>query len=269
MTGEAATGRLRLRAAPCGERTVLTDLYRTSPFHPGPVNHRDGQARIILQDVTPGLFPGDRLHVDVEIAAGASLVVQGQGATKVYPAQAGSGAESTISLTVADAATLWWLPGGLIPFRDARLSTRTHVALAGTARFAHLDVITPGRVAMGERFAYERLDARLRVDVDGRARLIERATLEPRARPPIVTGIQGSYSCSGTLVLVGYPCPTDLERFGKDVWLGAGGGPELVIVRGLAHAADPLRDALLTLLAEVAVYAAGTARLAVDGGGRL
>jgi len=71
------------------------------------------------------------------------------------------------------------------------------------------------------------------------------------------------------LALVGYACPTDLERFGGDVWLGAGGGPELVIVRGLAHAADSLRDALLTLLAEIAEHAEGAARSAVNGGGRL
>lgn len=269
MTGDAATGHLRLRAALRGERTVLTDLYRTAPFHPGPVNHRDGKAQVILQDVTPGLFPGERLHVEVDVAAGASLVVKGQGATKVYPATGGAGAESTISLTVADAATLWWLPGDLIPFRDARLSTHTHVALAATARFAHLDVITPGRVAMGELFAYGRLDVRFRIDVEGKASLIERAVLDPRERPPGVTGIQGAFPCVGTLVLVGYPCPTDLERFGKDVWLGAGGGPELVIVRGLAHAADPLRDALLTLLTEVAEHAVGSAPSSGNVSGRL
>ena len=93
LTKAVATGQLRLRAATRGERTVLSDVFRTAPFHPGPLHFRDGGAELILQDVSPGIFPEDRLEVDVALDEGATLAVSGQGATKIYGSPSGIQAE--------------------------------------------------------------------------------------------------------------------------------------------------------------------------------
>lgn len=203
---------------------------------------------MIVQDVSPGLLPGDRLETDVSVADGAALTVLGQGATRIYPSEHGIAAASRMTLRVRGTGTLWWLPGPLIPFRDARFEARTHVLLDNASRFASMEVITPGRTAMGECNAYQRLDLRLRIDVGGRARLIERALLDPRERPTAIAGSQGAFTCSGTLIMIGYSAPSALDSPGDGLWLGADGGVELMVVRGLARAAEPLRKALLDLL---------------------
>jgi urease accessory protein len=246
------SGSLRLRASRVGAETILTDVYRTAPFHPGPVHRRDGIAEVMLQGVGPGIFPGDRLSIDVVVEAGATLSVIGQGATKLYPAPDGHRTESRTSLRVGAGSTLWWLPGELIPFRDAEFVAMTTACLAEGSKIALLEIITPGRIAMGERHRYRRLDLRLRIDVAGQPRLVDRALLDRREHRADAFGRHGAFPCAGSLVLVGYPKP-DVTRLRDDgCWIGADGDERLAVVRGLGLSASALRGALLAILGSVA-----------------
>jgi urease accessory protein len=248
MTASGAAGRLRLRATSRGDRTVLADAYRTAPFHPGPLHYRDGRAELILQDVSPGIFPEDRLEVDIAVDDGATLSVSNQGATKIYPSPSAAHAETQVSLSVAGGGVLWWLPGALIPFRDARYLARTTVRVTNGSRFALIEVITPGRLAMGECDLYSRLDLRLRIESAGTPVLIERTLLDPAERPLTMAGSRGRFACFGSLIMIGYPVPSRAECTDQNVWLGADGGYDLAIVRGVSLAAAPLQSALRALL---------------------
>jgi urease accessory protein len=251
MTDLPATGELRLRASSRGNRTVLTDVFRTAPFHPGPLHYRDGRAELILQDVTPGVFPGDLLEIDVKVDDGAALTVCSQGATKVYSSPTGIASELRTSISVGRGGTLWWLPGALIPFRDARYLARTTVTVAAGARFALIEVVTPGRLAMGERDRYGQLDLRLRIETCGAPLLIERAVLDPLVRPLEMAGRRGQFACSGSLITIGYPLPSIDDLAVQNVSLGADGGGDLGVVRGLSWAAAPLQSALRAVLYQV------------------
>lgn len=143
------------------------------------------------------------------------------------------------------------MPGPLIPYRDAHLTSRLHVSLHEHARLALLEVIAPGRVAMGECDLYTRLDLRLQIDVAGRPVLIERALLDPIARPRAFAADREAFRCSGMLILVGYPLPRNLNSGDDSVWIGGDAGPDVAIVRGVSRAAEPLRDALLSVLARI------------------
>lgn len=250
------TGRLRLRAARVGGRTGLVDVERTAPFHPGPPAYRgeDGAAEVIVQHAGPGLFPGETLEATIEVDRGAALVVRGQGATKVYPSPSGAAAVSRSRLRVAAGAALRWLPGELIPFRDAVLRQETVVALAPGARLALLEILTPGRLAMGERDAYARLDLRLRIEVAGRPVLIERAVLEPAHRPLAAPARHGGFPCVGALYLAGFGLE-EASALGQSepddaVWWGSGAtaAADVTVVRLLGPTAQAVRAEAEALL---------------------
>lgn len=231
-------------------------MARSAPFHPSPAIYRgeDGTAEVTIQAVGPGLFPGERLTAAVTVAAGASLVVRGQGATKLYPSPSGEPAVSTTRLEVAAGGRLRWLPGELIPFRDAVLVQETIADVAVGGRLALLELLTPGRVAMGERDAYRRLELRLRVERAGRPLLIERARLEPAVRPLASPGRQGGFGCAGTLVLVGFgEAARGLGQGGpgEPVWWGSGGDDDLTLVRLLGPSAQAVREVAEGLLGRV------------------
>ena len=254
----APTGHLRVRAARAGPRTVLSEVARTAPFHLGRASHRgnDGAAEAIVQQVGPGLFPGETLRVEVAVDPGAALTLRGQAATKVYPCPDPDGTPARLEtrLRVAAGATLAYLPGALIPFRDAALVQETVVDLAPGARFALAEILTPGRVAMGERDAYRRLDLRLRIRLGGRLLLVERADLEPARRPTAAPGRHGGFAAAGTLYLVGFPVPAAWatpQTVGPVRWAAGATGP-LTVLRLLGDSAQAVAAAIAARLRETA-----------------
>jgi urease accessory protein UreH len=104
---------------------------------------------------------------------------------------------------------------------------------------------------MGETQAYGWLDLRLRLEVAGTAVLIERAVLDPRERPVDVLGSQGNFPCAGSLFLFGYPFSAGGGSCSADVWLGADSSNGLTVVRGLAQASMPIRDAFHSILSNL------------------
>ena len=245
VTAPAATGVLRIRAERLGPRTVLTEVYRSTPFHLGAPSYRrgDGTAEVIVQQVGPGLFPDDRLLTEIVVGPGARLILRGQSATKLYPCPPNRSAESIIRLRVESGGWLAWLPGPLIPFHDGALRQEVTATLTPDARLILADVITPGRVAMGERTAYRWLDLRTRVTVAGRLVLAERVLLDPHRRPLTSPGRQAHFDCAGSLYVVG----VDLVDFSPDdhpdLWWRAGGGNAVTLARYLATTAQAISSA--------------------------
>lgn len=219
---------------------------------------------MIVQQAGPGLFAGETLEAEVAVDPGAALVVRGQGATKVYPSPTGGAALSRTRLRVAAGASLNWLPGELIPFHGAVLRQETVVELAPGARLVLLEILTPGRLAMGERDAYARLDLRLRIEVAGRPVLVERAVLEPARRPLAAPGRHGGFVCAGALYLAGFGAGAALGQSepGAAVWWGSGApaAGEVTVVRLLGPTAQTIRATAEALLA-------GFGRTAVPAGG--
>lgn len=247
-------GRLRLKAERIGDRTALTDAFRTAPFHLGQPSDRngDGGIEVIIQEVGPGLFPGDTTETDVEVGPGARLTIRGQAATKLYPCPWDACISSSTWLRVHAGGRLVHLPGELIPFRDADLSQHTHVDVEAGGQVALAEIVTPGRLAMGEFDAYRRLTLRLNAQVDGRLVLTERTRLDPAHGPAGMLGRRGEWACMGMLWLIGFGAEaTSLGQSGDDaeIWWASGGDDIVTMVRCLGPTAQGIRELQHRLLA--------------------
>jgi urease accessory protein len=64
------------------------------------------------------------------------------------------------------------------------------------------ELIAPGRLARGERFAYSALDLRTNVVHEGRSVVADALVLEPLLRPPGRRGLMGSHLFAGTALAV-------------------------------------------------------------------
>ncbi|CAN5598890.1 hypothetical protein BH09CHL1_BH09CHL1_07130 [soil metagenome] len=199
------TGMLRVRAERTGERTVLTDVYRTAPFHLGQVGKRDDSdgSDLVIQGVGPGYLPGDRVEVDISTGENAHLMVRDQAALKLFPSKSGQSASATITLRAEAGSELIYLPGELIPYRQSIYEQRAFVDADPSAHVAYAEIITPGRTAMGEHFAFERLDLRLDVRLGGVPVLSDRSLIEPAERSMSSLGRNGHFNVTGALYLIG------------------------------------------------------------------
>jgi urease accessory protein len=220
----------------------------------------DGSALAHLHNVSGGLLGGDRLSLAVNVGAGARVQLTTTGGTRIYrPRKGAPPTTQTNEIRVGENALLEYVPDAIIPYAGARFAQRTRIDLAAGAGLFWWEVIAPGREASGEVFAYERIDMRTDVTVNGRLIAAESVRLDPREAVLRSIARLGEYRYWATFYIcrVGLDAAwlaaeehlreaaRDLSRPGETLWGVSTLRADGLVVRGLAVRG---RDALAGLL---------------------
>lgn len=179
-----------------GGRTVIATARAASPLRllrpsfPG-----TNSAAICVITFGGGLVDGDRVELDIEVEAGATLLVFTQSPTKVF-----RGASSQTVRAKVDGA-LVWLPDAVAAFGSARYTQRVDVDLGPKGACVLLDGFTAGRAAYGERWMMEALDLRTSITRAGRAIVTDALRLDEVDGS--IADRAGPYDAFATLIAVG------------------------------------------------------------------
>jgi urease accessory protein len=167
----------------------------------------DGMAVAHLHNLSGGVLGGDQLALEVTVEADAQAQVTTTGATRIYRHRPGPDAAQRTSLRVGQGGLLEYLPDALIPYAGARYQQQTRVELAEDAGLFYWELLTPGRVAAGERFAYARVGMELEIWAGAQPLALERLALAPDGCPPASPVRWGPYGYVATLYVcrVGWP----------------------------------------------------------------
>ena len=224
------SGFLRLGFEHRGDRTILADLDRRTPYMVQRALYPDEAlpdlAWIFMITTTGCVLQGDRLAVEVTLGPQARAHVTTQSATKIHSMDANH-ATQTQSITLADGAYLEFLPEPLIPHRRSRFHSVTRIAIAPTASLLYGEIVQPGRKHHhpDEDFGATLLSLSVAAErPDGRALFSEKLLIEPARRPVRQTGVMDSFDVLGNVVLL---TPRDVAdrvqaRVGADVDLKQG-----------------------------------------------
>lgn len=160
-------GELSLELALRGGRTVAVRRYASAPFGSVRAAYPDGSGIPELQVTNPsgGILGGDILRTEIALRPGASATVLTQGASKAY-----RGLESShhATFSVDEGSFLEYLPHHLIPYAGSSHRLRTEFHLCQGSALLAWESVSAGRLARGERFAFNQLSSRTKVFVDGR-----------------------------------------------------------------------------------------------------
>lgn len=170
-------GVARLAFERSGPRTVVRTALAHSPLRLLTPRNHGHAAWAYTSSFGGGLVDGDHLRLEVDVADGASALLATQGANRVY--RSPRGCRSDLSARVGRDALLAWVPDPTVCFTDARYSQTLDVTLSPGASLVLSDVVTAGRSARGERWAFLHYASRLRVAREGRALVDERWVLDP------------------------------------------------------------------------------------------
>jgi urease accessory protein len=193
VTNTSLGGHLRLEcsARPDGTPFVSKQDFRV-PVHIGKGRVDQGVMVLNIANPTAGFFDGDSVDIDVTVRSGARLCLSTPAASRVYPTRSGQPAANHQHFTVCEGALLEWMPEPFIPHAGASYRQTTGIHLHDGASLLFLEWLAPGRVAMGEVFAWRNL--RWELDLFAEQRLVarerydlrpENESLEPmRARFP-------------------------------------------------------------------------------------
>jgi urease accessory protein len=226
-----------------------------------------------LHNVSGGVLAGDRLALQVEVAAGAAAQITTTGATRLYRHRAGArDSEQHARFSVGDRGLLEYLPDAVIPYAGSRHIQRTQIRLSRGATLFWWEVLAPGRLAAGERFAFERLRVETAIYAGERPVLREDFLLEPGRKElsTMVRMFEYSYLASLCAVQEGRApafwraledrlneIARGRTRPGQAVWGASTLVSDGVIVRGLSMSGRLLHEALTEFWR--------TARLAMTG----
>lgn len=226
-----------------------------------------------LHNVSGGVLAGDCLALDVEVEAGAAAQITTTGAARLYRHRAGAAdSEQRARFSVGDRSLLEYLPDAVIPYAGSRHVQRTEIRLGCGATLFWWEVLAPGRLAAGERFAFERLRVKTEVYAGPRPVLREDYLLEPRRKDLCATVRMFEYSHLASLCAVQEGRPAafwrvlegrlneiahERTRRGQAVWGASMLASDGVIVRGLSMSGCFMHETLIEFWR--------AARLAVKG----
>jgi urease accessory protein len=185
-------------------RTAITRQRSRPPLQTFGLQEADHRGAAYLQILNPcgGLCEGDSAEVEVTLQRGAHLYLTTQAATKIYPAQHGHAARQHLRLRVAAGAILEYFPLPLIPFAHALFVQEIEIQVESGGVCLMAEVLAPGRVARGERFAYRMLRSRVEGWVDDRLALFEQMILQPAQDSYAGLGLLDGDSYLGTLYVL-------------------------------------------------------------------
>lgn len=224
--------------------------------HRGPLRvqrafHPEGPevCHVIVLHPPGGIAGGDALAIAAELAPGATAQLTTPGAGKWYKA-GGRAASQSLEFQVGPDGWMEWLPQENVVFDGAQARMETRVELAAGARYVGWDIVCLGRLASGERFAQGRLELRTGIWRGGRPLWIEQGGFEAGGAFTETAPGLGGHTVFATLVLAGAPIPRDLITACRavavpaNVRLAVTALPEVLLIRALGHATEPVRRAL-------------------------
>lgn len=184
-------GRLHLSLRRDGVRTILGSQRAEPPLSVQRALYCEellpDMAYVYITSTSGGMLQGDRHIMRFDLGAGARAHITTQGATRIYgDDEESSGtkkpaAQSSLCISLGENSYLEYIPDQIIPYAGSGFQQDADMSIHDTATLAYVETVTPGRVGMGESFAYKSCNLKMRVtDQDGRFRFVDAARMEPR-----------------------------------------------------------------------------------------
>ena len=171
--------RLRYVADPATGSSLESQWVRP-PLHLAKAYKEKDWAVSLLTSPTAGLLEGDKLEIDVSVESGAKVALISPAACRVHTMGEGS-AVIEQSYKVGSGALLDVWPAPLILQKEACLEQSTRVEVAEDSVLLFCEVVSPGRAAHGENFAFNQWKSRLEIFREGRLVAFENFSCRPEA----------------------------------------------------------------------------------------
>ncbi|MDR1278284.1 MAG: urease accessory protein UreD [Treponema sp.] len=230
------------------EASVLDRCYFTPPFKiTSPFYGEDGRASIMVMSASAGLMAGDRQRINVRVERGASAEIGSQSFEKVHRMDENQSARRETTLTVESGGLLIYVPLPVIPFAHSAFESCTAIYLRDAAsRLAYSEILSCGRSARGERFAWRRYKNRVRVFEADKLIYFDHSDFRPAETDMENFAMFEGYSHFSNLLLVNIPLsPEQQEEISRDIRRFPGGvggvtrtGSGALCVRTLGNSAE-------------------------------
>lgn len=233
-------------------RTVITESRFTAPLKTAMPFYHDKFTEIMMMSASAGILDGDSYEISITVRENASLKFTGQSYTKIFKADK-KGASQRVRISVEKGGTLIYAPCPVIPFGGSIFDSRAQICLSSESRFAMTDILSAGRIAMKESFAFKSFRSRTAVYIDGKLKYLDNRRLVPEEAKLSEAGFFEGYTHSGSAYIYGadkYAVEDILSRHdGEEIAVSeAAAGLSIRSAGNSAHSMSHLFDKLTEII---------------------
>jgi len=187
-------------------KTIITKQYSQDPLLLQralyPENSMPNMAYLYVMSSSGGILQGDRHKIDILLKKNALAHLTTQGATRIYGMNSNY-ASQIVNITVDENCYLEYIPDQIIPYKNSRYYQRVNLKVDENSDLIYSEILTPGRVAMGESFDYDICYMRTSCkNLGNKIRFLENLKIEPKKQQPQNFGLLGEYQTVGTVFIL-------------------------------------------------------------------
>jgi len=187
-------------------KTVVTRQFSQVPLQFQralyPENSLPEMAYLYVISPSGGILQGDRYRTDVLLKNEAIAHMTTQGATSIYSMNSNF-ASQIVNITVDENCYLEYIPDQIIPYKNSRYYQKVNLNVHNNSTLIYSEILTPGRVAMGESFEYDICYLRTHCkNQNKKIRFLENTKIEPKKQRLTDFGILGENQVVGTVYIL-------------------------------------------------------------------
>lgn len=231
--------------------SVIEDCYFTSPLKIGTPRYAGNRLYIVLMMASAGILKGDLFDYEIVCHTRSRVHLTEQSYSKIFDTGEGE-AKKHLTIRLEEKASLYYNPCAIIPFGGSSFDADTQIVLSTDSEFAYSDIVTAGRIGMGEQFAFRRYHSRVCVSLEDKPVWLDHCLLEPERMMLQKLVFFDGYTHQGTFYY--YGTQEKMKRIAEyetnlPVSYGVSTALQGICVRVLAHTAQDIEE----LFAEIAV----------------
>ena len=192
-------GYMRMSFSRRDERTAMIDLEHRTPYMAQRALYWDeglpNMACVYMITTSGGTLQGDRISLEIDVEADAYAHITTQGMTKVQTMDINYAAQAQ-TFRLCENAYLEFMPDPIIPFRNSKFITETHIVRHPSATLIYSEILLPGRRyhRADEYFGFDVFSSCVKgFDPSGQEQFCEKYILEPERTNLRQVGIMGAF----------------------------------------------------------------------------
>lgn len=182
----------------------VSQQFVSAPFHLSKPHLHNGILCLQAASVSPGVFPGDELAINLSVGSAAHCLFTTNSAQKAYATRLNNTPPARITqhLELEKNSVLYFVPKMLIPHQGARLRQGTTINIAPGAQLLFAEILAPGRASEKRPFSAGFLQTLLEVKYCGSLLLRDLMHLSPQSPSLLLLRQHHPPPFIGTLLLV-------------------------------------------------------------------
>lgn len=177
----AEISRVKIRTLNKNGKTILDDVYFTSPFKVAPPFYKsDDFIKVIIMSSSAGTMDGDIQEYDITLGDNTKMELTSQSFEKIHT-MIEDDAKRECNIYVGKNSFFRYNLLPTIPFKDSAFKSNINIKLEDlSSKLIFMDIINCGRVAHGERFKYKYYKSYVEVECNNKLLYVDNTNYNPK-----------------------------------------------------------------------------------------